>query len=124
MDEGGIERGYRMQVWLIVSGSATLLFIVLLVGMMFQSFLATVGFASAAASARDVRSELEKGTATHETVSRHTYRACVSDAISQVTGTALSVTMVFCYIPAGTKGRERETQPPPTHMLCQKTKKG
>lgn len=99
VDEQGIERGYRMQVWLICSGGATLLFIALLVGMMFQSFLATVGFASAAASARDVRSELENGTATHETVSRHTYRAWISDALSQVTGTALSVTMVFCYIP-------------------------
>lgn len=31
-----------MQVWLIASGGATLLFILLLVGMMFQSFLATV----------------------------------------------------------------------------------
>ena len=123
MDEGGIERGYRMQVWLIVSGSATLLFIVLLVGMMFQSFLATVGFASAAASARDVRSELEKGTATHETVSRHTYRACVSDAISQVTGTALSVTMVFCYIPAGTKGRERDATPSHPHVVSKNKKR-
>lgn len=99
VDEHGVERGYRMQFWLVCSGGATLTFIILLLGMMFQSFLATVGFASAAASARDVRSELERGTATHETVSRHTYRACVSDAVSQVTGTALSVTMVFCYLP-------------------------
>lgn len=99
VDEQGIERGYTMQVWLIGSGGATLLFIVLLVAMMFQSFLATMGFASAAASARDVRAELENGTATHETVSRHAYRAWVSDAVSQVTGTALSVTMVFGYIP-------------------------
>jgi hypothetical protein len=42
VDSDGIERGVRMQVWLIASGGATLLFILLLVGMMFQSFLATV----------------------------------------------------------------------------------
>ena len=88
-----------MQVWLIASGAATLLFILLLVGMMVQSFLAGVGFASAAASARDIKSELEKGTATPETVQRHTWRAAMSDAVAQVTGTALSVTMVCCYVP-------------------------
>lgn len=98
-DEHGVERGVSMQVWLVASGAATLLFVLAGVGLVLQSCLATLGFASAAASARDVRSEFENGTATVETARRHTWRAGVSDAVSQVTGTAYSVTTLFCFFP-------------------------
>ena len=58
-----------------------------------------MGFRAASASARAVAVEVQAGTATAETVRRHTTRAHVADAVSQVTGTALSVTMLCCYLP-------------------------